>query len=392
MEVRFLDAVRPLSAVVGVCLDGILAQLRHDQDVDYSARGHHQVHEHEQCIRRVEAGEEHDHEDEHVHRYELPFLLSEEQDVVLADDVICHQAGECEYEEEYRDEVRCESSVCGFEHMLEQHGGFEVQVDGRAVAYACHDDECGHGAYDGVDQDTEGLGETLGHRVADIRHGREVGDGTDSGLVGEDTPLHSDDQHGTDTSSDGCGYGERVGEDGCEGIDDTIVVHHDGYEADDYPDECHDRDDTDGHVGDPLDTADDNECGQQGEDDREDELVVLEVEGTDHRLGHAADLHRDESDDVHQHDDDGDYDGHPLETESVGHVVCGSAVELTVVRAHLVYLSDRGLQEAGGHTDYREHPYPEYGSRSAYDEGQDGTGDVAHSDTVAHAHAEHAER
>lgn len=228
--------------------------------------------------------------------------------------------------------------------------------------------------------------------MADIRHGREVGDGTDTGLVGEDTPLHTYDQHGADTSSDGCGYGERVGEDGCEGIYDAAVVDCDGYKADDYPGERHDRNDADGHVRDPLDTAYDDECGEQGEDDGEDQFVPFEVEGTDHRLGHAAYFHGNESDDVHQHDDDGDDDGHPLQTESVGHIVCRSSVELTVVRADLVYLSDRGFQEAGGHADYREHPYPEYGSRSAYDERQHGSAYVADADTVAHAHAEHTER
>lgn len=41
--------------------------------------------------------------------------------------------------------------------MLEEHDGFQVQVDGCTVTYTGHDHECGHGAYDGVDQDTEGL-------------------------------------------------------------------------------------------------------------------------------------------------------------------------------------------------------------------------------------------
>lgn len=105
MELRFLDTFRFLSAVVGVCLDGTLPKSGHDQDVDYTTGGHHQVHEHEQSIRGIEAGEEHDHEYEHVHGHQLPFLLSEEEDVVLADDIVGHQAGECEYEEEYRDQV-----------------------------------------------------------------------------------------------------------------------------------------------------------------------------------------------------------------------------------------------------------------------------------------------
>ena len=171
MEIGFFDAFRFLSAVVGIGLDRILSELGHHDDIDYTAGGHHKVHEHEQSVRRIETGEEHDHQDENVHHNQFPFLFSEEQDVVLADDVVGHQAGECEYEEEQCDEIRCETTESEFEHVLEQHGRFEIQRCRCGMIHTGHDDECGHGADDGVDQNSERLGESLGYGVANIGHG-----------------------------------------------------------------------------------------------------------------------------------------------------------------------------------------------------------------------------
>lgn len=63
-----------------------------------------------------------------------------------------------------------------------------------------------------------------------------------------------------------------------------------------------------------------------------------------------------------------------------------------VLRPGFEYLTDGGLEETRGHTDNGEHPDPEYRSGTADDEREYGPGYVPDADTVAHTHAEYAER
>ena len=365
---------------------------RHHETVDESADRQHDVHDGEQSVRREEGGQEDDCEQEHAHRDPGLALPGDEHQVVLTDDVIRHQARESEDEQEQRHQVDGYGAHGGFHDGLEEVDGFQIHSDDLVDVPEGEDDERGEGADDGVDDDTERLGVPLPDRMGDIGHGGDIGDGSDSGLVREDSALHSDDEHRTDASAD-CGRnGERIGEDHPEGIQNASVAESDGDHADEEPEDGHGRNDLGREVGDALQPSDDDECCEKSEKSGDDQRVVVEDEGSAEGLGHAAHLHGDESEDVHQKHDEGHDEGQPLHPQSLGDVVGGPSVELAVGTAGLEDLTDGGLQEAGGGPQECEDPHPEDGSGASDEDRQNGAGDIANSYAVPHGHAENMER
>ncbi len=391
VEFGFLYALGPLPAVIGVGFHRAAPELEHHHDVHQTAEDHHQIHHIEQRVRGVEARQEHDHQDHNVQEHDLGPAGASELHVVLPDDVVRHQTGDGEDDQEHRYQVRPDGSDSVVHDVLEGRDGLLADVQDGLVVAVGQDDQCGQGAHDGVDEDPEGLRETLGGRVLDIRHGGDVRDGSDTGLVGQDAPLHTDDEHRTDSSPYSRRHGERVHEDGRYRGRDVGDVDHHNKETDDEPHDGHGRDDSDGKVGHPPDASDDDEQREQGEQNGEEELAPLEGEAVVGRLGHAAHLHRHESDDVHQEHDDGNDQRAALHVQPVEDVVRRSPVETVLVRTDLVDLSDGGLQEARGHSQEREHPHPEDGPRPSDEDRQDGSGYVPDTDAVRHAHAEHVE-
>ncbi len=227
--------------------------------------------------------------------------------------------------------------------------------------------------------------------MLDISGCGDVGDGTETGLVGEHSSLQTDDDDASDGSSHDAGRLEGVLEDHGERVADSIDVHDDGDEREDDPCDGHDGDDGGGELGDPLESLEDDEGGHCGDDDREHVVVVVEFERSAERVGCVACLDGDESDSEGEDQEYGCEVSYLLVAETFGGVVGGAAVEVAVLLLLLVDLGEGGFHEAAGGSDDGEDPHPKHGTGTSGDDGGRNSRDVTDADTGAHSDTERFE-
>ena len=394
MELRFLHSGLLLLPVVGIGLEDLPAQKSHDDHVDGSHRRHERIAErvHDGDIGDA-CGAERDDDDEYADEQDVLLAVLDEPGVGFAHGVVSDQAGECEDEHEERDDV-----VRDVPHGIRSDGlnqvcSLESECGNLREVAVGKNDECGDGAHDeGVDEDTEGLDHSLLDRVLDVRSGRDVGDGTETCLVGEHSSLQTGDDYGSDSSAEGAGNGECVLEDHRDGVDHSTDVEADGDECEDDPEDGHDGDDLCGELRRGLQSLEQDEGCERRDDDGEHEVVVLEVEGTAESAGSVTGLDPDEPDTEGQDEEDrGDDTEFPV-AETLGGVVGGTTVEVTVLLLLLEDLGEGGFHEAAGGTDDGEDPHPEDRSGTTHHDGGSDSGDVSYADTGAHSDTERFER
>ena len=228
--------------------------------------------------------------------------------------------------------------------------------------------------------------------MLDVRGGRDVGDGTETGFVGEDSSLQTGEDDGTDSSSDDRLCVERIFEDHLDGHGDLAEVHADYDECECDPCECHEGDDGGGELSDLLDSPEEHDRRSGCDDGTEHDIVVLELECLSECRAAVRCLDSDESDTECEDGECCKKDTEVPALESLACVVCGTSVVSAVGLLLFVELCQNGLHEAACGTDDREDPHPEDRSGSS---GYDRCGnscDVTYTDTCTHSDTECFER
>ena len=391
MEDRLLHSVLLLVPVVRVCLEGLPGEEGTEDHVDGCHEGHEGIGE---CVHDGDIGDaccaEGVDDDDDLHCEDDLLVVLDEPGVCLGHGVVSDEGGEREDEHEDRDDVLGSLADGGAGDDI-LHQGCTLGSDGQdlVVTSVGEDDEGGDGTDDqGVDEDTEGLDLSLLDRVGDVRGCGEVCDGTETGLVREDSSLQTGDDDDSDSSAEHGLPVECVLEDHDEGVDDSADVETDGDDGEDDPCDGHDGDDLGRELRDHLESLEDEDGGDDCDDCCEHEVVVVEGEGSAEGGGCVTGLDTDESDTEGQDEKDGGEDTELPASETLLGVVGRSSVELSVGLLLLVDLCKGGLHEGACRSDDGEDPHPEDRSGSSGDDGGCNSSDVTYTDTGTHSDTE----
>lgn len=278
-------------------------------------------------------------------------------------------------------------------YRLHQIGPFESDGIYLGVVAIGEDDQSGGGAHDeGVHENAEGLDHSLLDGVLYVSGGGDVSDGTETGLVGEHTPLESGDDYGSHGSSKGTGHSEGVAEDHGDRVDYAVYVEAYGNDGEDDPQDGHDGNDLGGELGDGLESLEQDHCRKARDDQGEDEVVVIELERAAEGVGGVTGLDSDESDSESKNEEYCGDDPDPSASETFQSVICRTAVEVAVLLLLLVYLSESGLHEAAGGPYDGEYPHPEDRTGTSHDDGGSDSRYISDAYTGAHSDAKRFER
>ena len=230
------------------------------------------------------------------------------------------------------------------------------------------DDECGDRAdEDRIEVHAQSLHETLLGRVRRRGRGRGVRHRTDTGLIGEQAALHTDEHDRSQRSTGDRIHAERVGDDRGDHRRHGTDVHHHDDDADDEVEAGHDRHQVCRDVRDALGAAREDREGGDGDDraghGSEDAVRTLDSEGRPDGVDDGVRLHRVEYDAVGDGDDDGEDQSEPLHIQPVPDVVGRTAAEVRAV-LELVQLAECRLGEGRGAADDGRQPHPEHRTRT----------------------------
>ena len=239
-----------------------------------------------------------------------------------------------------------------------------------------HGQSRGRADDDRVDEDAEGLDESLGDGVGDIGGGGAVGRGALAGLVGEQAALGAV-QEGGEEAARRAGQA-RLEVEGAGHDVDKHPGHPRRRDDDDHEDDAeighrHERHEPFGHPGDHTHAGEQDRSGDGHQGDRRhrrpDAVALLEGQGDGVGLDHGED--QAEGEDQHGGEDDAHDPAEPTEAaaapqaQAALHVIGGAAAEDAIGAAHLEDLGERRLREGGRHAEQGHHPHPEQGPGAA---------------------------
>ena len=294
------------------------------------------------------------------------------------------KCGETEQPDDDGDENDAELTQMVLHGSLQKIHAF--QTGGQTFRRQQHDHGGTAADHDGVDEDAEGLREADLRRMVRLRGGCRAWGGTGTGFIGEESPLHTVHDNGSETAgghlTQSEGFGENAAEDGWQYLD----IDDDENDRHQQVDACHDRNhdiqDFDRGVFAKDDDRAQNNQHHRCVDRRDVECIFKSG-------GHGVADHLTDAEPADQAGE-GKQDGQRYVTvlfaafffkksvDIVGWAAPPAAVERVFL---LIELCKRCLNKCGGRSDDGGNPHPEHSARATGGYG----GNHAHQ--IAHAHA-----
>lgn len=348
-----------LAAIVLEEEDGLFGEREDGGEVAYDDGSHEDVGE-RPCEVESHDGTEHDHGGgAETDKEEGDGAGGEVADVGLAIEIVADDAAEGEKEDKDGDERRTEPSDLVGHGVLRELDA----VGGCVVDTAEEYDEGRAGAYDkGVGEDTETLYEALLDGVGDHGRGGGVWRAALTGLVAEETSLDTLHDGDADEAAGELVDAERALDDELDDVGDERDIGDDDNDGNDEVDDSHGWDDGGGEARYAVDSTEDDEERHEHEHETHDGGVDTEGFLPCRADGVALDGALGEGEgENHEYCEE---DTHPRLTETIFHVIGGTAVESAIALA-LVELCESGLDERYGGAEERKNPHPEYGTGTA---------------------------
>lgn len=331
------------------------------------------------------AEEDHGDNEEAEQRHEALALALEEGDVDFAVVVVAADGAEGEHHDHEGNSNRGKGAEDAGQGCLREGDARDFAAD-RVLTGQKDDESRSRADEPGIDVDAEGLYKTLLDRMGDIGRSGSVRYRTFTGLIGEQAALDTCEDGRAEAATDGSLRGEGIVENQGEHIRHHADVDDDDSDGRQDVETSHDRYEELGEFRDTRDAAENDKGCEHAEDGGRDDR--LDAKGALDRQSNRVGLYRVVDKAEGHGNQDGEELGYARLLERILDVVSRAAVEGVVAPGQLIDLGQRAFDEARGTADEGDDPHPEDGTRTAGNDCDSHTSNVADTDTRRCADAE----
>ena len=210
-------------------------------------------------------------------------------------------------------------------------------------------------------------------------YGRRIGSTALTGLIAEESTLHSLRNGYAHRATHGCVHPEGFTDDEGEHGGYLAQVQHDDDKSQQRIAHGHDGNHDAGETRDAFHASEDDDKGGQREGGTY--PAAVNGKGVGEGIAEGIALHYLVGHAKGNGDEYGKEDAHPLAVKTVLHVIGGTSVE-GVCPTLLVQLGQGGLDKGRCGTKEGHHPHPEHGPGTAHEDGGGHTGQIARTDTA----------